>query len=132
MTPSGPPSEAFLEKGRLRVVLTTIGINVVGVALLTLVPWSNWRTGLGLNLIDNALLIAFIVRYKDGLLARFIVFGLTVGITELAADAWLVDHTHTLDYTIGGGPKLWSSPPVDALGLAGGERAIWLCGAAAL
>ncbi|MDB6121004.1 MAG: hypothetical protein JWO08_4785, partial [Verrucomicrobiaceae bacterium] len=110
MTLSGPPTEAFVEKGRLRVVLTTIGINVVGVALLTPVPWSDWRTGLGLNLIDNALLIAFIVRYKDALLARLIVFGLAVGITELAADAWLVDHTHTLDYTIGGGPKLWNSP----------------------
>jgi hypothetical protein len=33
-----------------------------------------------------------------------------VGVAELAADAWLVDHTHTLDYSIGGGPMLWRSP----------------------
>ena len=30
--------------------------------------------------------------------------------TELAADAWLVDYTRTLDYSIGGGPMLWRSP----------------------
>lgn len=110
MTTSYPPSEAILEKGRLRAVLTTIGINVVGVALLTLAPWSDWRTGLGLNLIDNAILLAFVLRYKDALLARLMVFGLAVGLAELVADAWLVDHTHTLDYSVGGGPMLWRSP----------------------
>jgi hypothetical protein len=44
------------------------------------------------------------------LLARFLVFGVVVGFTELAADAWLVDYTRTLDYSIGGGPMLWRSP----------------------
>ncbi len=107
MTPS--PS-SHLERGRLRVVLATIGLNVMAVALLTLVPWSNWRTGLILNLVDNALLLAFVLRHKDPLLARLMVFGLAVGLVELAADAWLVDHTHTLDYSVGGGPMLWRSP----------------------
>jgi hypothetical protein len=37
-------------------------------------------------------------------------FGLAVGITELAADAWLVDYTRTLDYSVGGGPMIWRSP----------------------
>lgn len=104
------PSPSLLESSRLRVVLATIGINVVAVALLTLVPWSDWRTGMILNLCDNALLLAFVARHKDLMLARLMVFGLLVGIVELAADAWLVDHTRTLDYSVGGGPMLWRSP----------------------
>jgi len=44
------------------------------------------------------------------LLARFLLFGVVVGLTELAADAWLVDYTRTLDYSIGGGPMIWRSP----------------------
>jgi hypothetical protein len=95
---------------RLLLIMTTIGINVVAVALLTMVPWSDWRTGLALNLVDNAILLGFVVKQSDVLLARFIVFGLAVGFTELAADAWLVDFTKTLDYSIGGGPMLWRSP----------------------
>ena len=46
----------------------------------------------------------------DALLGRFLLFGLVVGLTELPADAWLVDYTRTLDYSIGGGPMIWRSP----------------------
>lgn len=95
---------------RLLLIMTTIGINVVAVALLTMVPWSDWKTGLALNLVDNSLLLWFVVTHGDRLLARFMVFGLVVGFTELAADAWLVEYTKTLDYSIGGGPMLWRSP----------------------
>ena len=95
---------------RLWVIGTTIIINVAAVALLTFAPWSDWRTGLLLNLFDNLILLVFAVRHRDILLLRFMIFGLAVGFTELAADAWLVDYTRTLDYTIGGGPMLWRSP----------------------
>src|ERR1035437_10659196 len=44
------------------------------------------------------------------LIALLMVFGLAVGFAELPADAWLVLHTHTLNYSIGGGPMLWCSP----------------------
>ena len=47
----------LLETERLRIILATIAINVVAVSLLALAPWSDWRTGLGLNIIDNVLLI---------------------------------------------------------------------------
>ena len=109
-------SEAFLtevvpvERGRLRVVVATILINVVAVALLTRVSWSDWRTGVALNLIDNTLLLGFVVVHRDRVLARLMIFGLAVGFAELVADAWLVDFTHTLDYSPGGGPMLWRSP----------------------
>jgi len=95
-----------LERGRSCVVIATIVINVIAVSLLTLAPWSDWRTGAALNFVDNCLIVGFIVVRRDALLARFILFGVVVGLTELAADAWLVDYTHTLDYSIGGGPMI--------------------------
>ena len=99
-----------LERGRLFVVIATIVINVIAVSLLTLAPWSDWRTGAALNVIDNCLLVGFTVVRRDALLARFLLFGVVVGFVELAADAWLVDYTRTLDYSIGGGPMIWRSP----------------------
>ena len=102
--------DRVLERGRLCVVIATIVINVVAVSLLTFAPWSDWRTGAALNFVDNFLLIGFTVVRRDALLARFLLFGVVVGFTELAADAWLVDYTRTLDYSIGGGPMIWRSP----------------------
>src|SRR5450755_234952 len=99
-----------LERARLRVVLATVGINIVAVALLVFAPWSNWRTGLALNLFDNFLLLVFVFLRRDLLIARLMIFGLAVGFAELPADAWLVIQTRTLDYSTGGGPMLWRSP----------------------
>ena len=103
-------NDAARERGRLAVVLATVAINVVAVSLLPFAPWSDWRTGAALNFIDNFLLIGFVLLRRDRLLARFILFGLVAGIVELAADAWLVDGTRTLDYSVGGGPMIWRSP----------------------
>jgi hypothetical protein len=99
-----------LERERLVVVMATIIINVVAVSFLTLAPWSDWRTGTALNVIDNSLLISFVILKRDALLGRFLLFGISVGFTELAADAWLVDYTRTLDYSVGGGPMICRSP----------------------
>ena len=102
--------EAALERQRLLVVIATVIINIVAVSLLTFAPWSDWRTGPALNIVDNCLLAAFIVVRRDAVLARFLLFGIAVGLAELPADAWLVDSTRTLDYSIGGGPMIWRSP----------------------
>ena len=91
-----------LERGRLCVVIATIVINIVAVWLLTFAPWSDWRTGAALNIVDNCLLIGFALVRRDILLGRFLLFGVIVGFAELPADAWLVDYTRTLDYSIGG------------------------------
>ncbi len=99
-----------LRRERLFVVLATVVINVVAVSLLTFAPWSDWRTGMALNMVDNLLLVGFAVVRRDAIMARFLLFGLAVGLAELAADAWLVDYTRTLDYSIGGGPMIWRSP----------------------
>ena len=103
-------AESSLERDRLRVVIATVVINVVAVSLLTFAPWSDWRTGAALNVVDNCLLIGFALSRRDGLLGRFLLFGLAVGFAELPADAWLVDYTRTLDYSIGGGPMICQSP----------------------
>ena len=103
-------TDAALERGRLRIVIATIVINVVAVSLLTFAPWSDWRTGAALNFVDNCLLIGFALVRRDVLLWRFLIFGTIVGFTELTADAWLVDYTRTLDYSAGGGPMIWRSP----------------------
>jgi hypothetical protein len=68
-----------LERGRLRVVLATVLINVVAVSLLTLAPWSDWRTGAALNIVDNCLLVGFTLVRRDALLGRFLLFGIVVG-----------------------------------------------------
>ena len=103
-------TDVRLERERLLFVIATITINVVAVSLLTFAPRSDWRTGAALNFVDNCLLIGFALVRCDALLGRFLIFGLAVGLTELAADAWLVDYTRTLDYSIGGGPIIWRSP----------------------
>ena len=104
-------TEDSLTQGRLLIVVATIAINVIAVGLLTFASWSDWKTGVALNLVDNGLLLWYVARHHDLLLARLMVFGLAVGFSELAADAWLVEYTKTLDYSIGGGPMLWRSPP---------------------
>jgi hypothetical protein len=85
-------------------------INVIAVSLLAFVPWSNWRTGAALNAVDNCLLVGFAISTRDRLLGRLLLFGVAAGFAELFADAWLVDVTRTLDYSIGGGPMIWRSP----------------------
>ena len=89
MDPQTP--SAATERARLAVVLTTVAISVGGVVLFSLVPWSDWRTGLLLNLVENAILVAFSIRYRDRLIPHLMLFGFAVGLAELPADAWLVE-----------------------------------------
>lgn len=102
--------EDSLARNRLLIILTTIVINVIAVGLFAFTSWSDWKTGVALNLVDNTLLLWHVAKHLDLVLARFMWFGLAVGLSELAADAWLVEYTKTLDYSIGGGPMLWHSP----------------------
>lgn len=95
-----------IERARLAVVLATIAISVGGVLLFAMAPWSDCRTGLLLNLIENAIFVAFSLRYRDRLILQLMLFGLAVGVAELPADAWLVASTGTLDYSLGGGPMI--------------------------
>ena len=60
-------TEARLERERLYIVIATVVINIVAVSLLTLAPWSDWRTGATLNILDNCLLIGFALVRRDAL-----------------------------------------------------------------
>jgi hypothetical protein len=77
--------DSSLEHGRLGVVIATILINIVVASLLTFVPWSDWRTGAALNVVDNCLLVGFALVRRDALVGRFLLFGLLVGFAELPA-----------------------------------------------
>src|SRR6202047_1959226 len=96
------PSIDPLERARLRVVLTTVAINVLTVSLLTFAPWSDWRTGLALNFIDNSFLVGFVIFRRDALLARLILFGLAVGFAELPAQTrgWSITHGHSITQSV--------------------------------
>ena len=77
------PESSPADRERLLVVLSTIGVNLVGVIGLSFVSWSDWRTGLGLNLIDNAILIGYAIFRRDRLMWHLILFGLLVGVAFL-------------------------------------------------
>src|ERR1700741_3134196 len=70
--------DSRFERERLLVVIATIVINVFAVSLLTFAPWSDWRTGAALNVIDNCLLVGVTIVRRDELLARFLLFGMVV------------------------------------------------------
>ena len=84
------------------MVIATIVVNVIAVSLLTFAPWSDWRTGAALNFVDNCLLAGFTVVRRDALLARFLLFGVVVGLTEHCSDAWLAYYTRTLIIPLAG------------------------------
>lgn len=98
-----------LERQRITVVFMTILLNCAAMLLFTRFPWSDWRTGAAMTIADNLLLLIHVFRARDLLMLRLMFFGLVTGWAALAADAWLVYATGTLDYKIGGGPMLWHS-----------------------
>jgi len=107
-----PPhtEDRSLERDRLVIVLATIAINIAAVAVFSFIPGSNWRTAIGLNVVDNSILITHAIRRRDRLMWHLLLFGMIVGICELSTDAWLVARTGTLDYSPGGGVFIWRSP----------------------
>ncbi len=103
-------SHSPLHLPRLKLAGLVLLLNLAILIALAFAPWSDWRSGLALLLLDNVILIAYACARRDGLILRLITFGLLVGTLELAADAWIVTCTHSLDYSPGGGPMIWRSP----------------------
>src|SRR5262245_32083369 len=104
-------SDPQRERARLAVVLTTIACAVLWVLVVAaIIPGSDGWSAVAICLFNNAVLIAYVLRTRDRVIARLLLFGLTIGIVELAADAWLVDVTRTLDYSISGSTLVWRSP----------------------
>lgn len=105
-----PVDDPALDRERLRVVIITMVINLASLLLFAYYPGSDWKTAVFGNVLCNGFIAWHIIRRKDNLMWHLVLFGLAAGFMELIADAWLVDVTHTLDYSIGGGPMLWRSP----------------------
>lgn len=103
-------SELDRERARLRTVLATMALSVFTVLALRDRPWSDGRTALALNGVSIALFLAHVAYYRDGVLARLLVFGLGLGAVELVADALCVHYTQTLDYSVAHSPLLGLSP----------------------
>ena len=104
------PAPAERERARLRVVLWTMFNAVAGVILFSRLPGSDGRSAAAIGLLNNAILVGYTLRRRDPVTARLLLFGLTTGVAELAADAWLVDVTRTLDYSVSHSAMVWRSP----------------------
>ncbi len=103
-------AETKLENARLRTVLATAALSVGTVLLLRDRTWSDGRTALALNGVSIGIFVWHILRYRDRALARLLLFGLGLGVAELAADALCVRFTRTLDYSVAHSPMLGLSP----------------------
>ncbi|RMF30628.1 MAG: hypothetical protein D6759_11540 [Chloroflexi bacterium] len=93
---------------RERYVLFTLALVLAYNFSASLVGWG-WITATIISFGVVALNIAYTYRYRDGLIGRLVLFGLTAGFTELLADWYLVVFTGTLVYNPGG-PFLVRSP----------------------
>jgi hypothetical protein len=70
---------------------------------------TGWISALILSFLVLTVDFVYIIKKEDHFLGKLIIFGLAAGITELLADAWLVDQTKTLFYEHGE-PLLVDSP----------------------
>jgi len=70
---------------------------------------TGWITALMLCLIVIVVDFVYIIKKDDHFFGKLIIFGLVAGMTELLADAWLVDQSKTLFYQHGE-PLLVASP----------------------
>lgn len=103
-------AEMEMEKARLWTVLATVALSVGTVLVLRDRTWSDGRTALALNAVSIGLFAWHIAAYRDRALARLLLFGLGLGVAELAADALCVRFTRTLDYSVAHSPMLGLSP----------------------
>jgi hypothetical protein len=96
-------------------VINVLGLGLAGLdALLDLGPWSAYAC----VLITSTLYLLHVSWRATPVLVRLLVFGVMGGLTELAADWWLVSVTNTLHYAPWG-PFLVDSPAYMPLSWAG-------------
>lgn len=99
---------ADAESRRTRLVLATL-ILAIGLSYLNHRLGGGWVMASTITFLVILLDVVCIIRYRDRLLARFLLFGLLAGGVELLSDHWLVHHERVLVYAQGG-PFLFSSP----------------------
>jgi len=91
------------------IFLLYINLVGTGIALLSAIFHLGWIAATIDITVLSALYVYHIIRRKDALLTRMLIFGVSAGVTELFADHWLVSIKQTLVYNPGGW-FLWDSP----------------------
>lgn len=95
-------------------------VNIVGLAWAAIDAWLDWGpwSAYACVVLTSLLYLAHVRWRGRDILKNLLVFGLAAGVTELAADWWLVSTTQTLHYARWG-PFLIDSPAYMPLSWAG-------------
>ncbi len=93
---------------RTRFIIFTIVLAILWAWASSLVAWGP-ITAVVIVVIEHVLYVGYILRHRDGLLLRLLVFGIAAGFAELLADRWVVETTGTLVYNADG-LFIWRSP----------------------
>lgn len=93
---------------RFKFILITLGFVAAWIIINSFFK-TGWKTALLLSFIVLIVDFIYIIKKDDQFLGKLIIFGLVAGVTELLADAWLVEQTKTLFYEHGE-PLLVDSP----------------------
>lgn len=113
--PSPPQPDPITRDDWLLFVVNVVGLVWAGIdAALDLGPWSAWAC----VVLTSLLYLAHVQWRGRDILKNLLIFGIAAGLTELAADWWLVSITKTLHYTQWG-PFLVDSPAYMPLSWAG-------------
>lgn len=94
------------------VVLNVVAVHVVRATEPDVQTWLGWRLATANTASTLALLAGWWAWMRDGVLGRWLAFGLAAGVVELPVDAWLVERAgRSLVYPPGGvEPLIWDSP----------------------
>lgn len=92
----------------MRFVLVAMGL-VAGANLVGALTHAGPRFALVSTAINFLVMVAWTARWRDPVLARWLLIGFVAGWLEIVTDAWLVAKTTTLVYPPDE-PKVWASP----------------------
>lgn len=101
-------SISIVDRARFRLVLTTLGLSFVGNAIAALYSLG-WPAAAAMTIALLGIIGRHVLRHRDPILGRLLVFGLLVGFGELPADHFGVVTTATLVYPTGQ-PMIGVSP----------------------
>ncbi len=84
-------------KKRTIFVLSSMAIAVL-MLMLAAYKFKGWESGAVWSYGFASIYLFYAILFKDKLMIRFLIFTVVTGFTELLADNWLVNYTHTLVY----------------------------------
>ena len=84
-------------KKRTIFVLSSMAIAVL-MLMLAAYKFKGWESAAVWSYGFASIYLFYAILFKDKLMIRFLIFTVVTGFTELLADNWLVNYTHTLVY----------------------------------